>query len=97
MLSNVELLDAYSQAVIGVVDAVGPAVVGVTKVGTGMIITPDGYALTNSHVASAVKDYELTLRDGSSVKASLVRPVPHPVLEPPPVVADVPPPTPVGD
>jgi len=77
MLSNVELLDAYSQAVIGVVDAVGPAVVGVTKVGTGMIITPDGYALTNSHVASAVKDYELTLRDGSSIKASLVGQDPH--------------------
>jgi len=77
MLSNVELLDAYSQAVIGVVDAVGPAVVGVTKVGTGMIITPDGYALTNSHVASAVKDYELTLRDGSSIKASLIGQDPH--------------------
>src|SRR5207245_673701 len=77
MLSKVELLDAYSQAVIGVVDAVGPAVVGVTKVGTGMIITPDGYALTNSHVASAVKEYELTLRDGSSIKASLVGQDPH--------------------
>ena len=77
MLSNVELLDAYSQAVIGGVDAVGPAVVGVTKVGTGMIITPDGYALTNSHVASAVKDYELTLRDGSSIKASLIGQDPH--------------------
>jgi S1-C subfamily serine protease len=77
VLSNVELLDAYSQAVISVVDTVGPAVVGVTKVGTGMIITPDGYALTNSHVASAVKDYELTLRDGSSIKASLVGQDPH--------------------
>jgi S1-C subfamily serine protease len=55
MVSDVELLDAYSQAVISVVDAVGPAVVGVSGVGTGMLITPDGYALTNSHVVSAVK------------------------------------------
>ncbi len=77
MLSDVDLLDAYSQAVISVVDAVGPAVVGVSKVGTGMIITPDGYALTNSHVASAVKAYELTLRDGSAIKADLVGQDPH--------------------
>src|SRR5438270_13385775 len=77
MVSDVELLDAYSRAVISVVDTVGPAVVGVSGVGTGMIITPDGYALTNSHVASAVKDYELTLRDGSRVEASLVAQDPH--------------------
>jgi S1-C subfamily serine protease len=42
-----------------------------------MLITPDGYALTNSHVASAVKAYELTLRDGSTLKAELVGKDPH--------------------
>ena len=42
-----------------------------------MLITPDGYALTNSHVVSAVKAYELTLRDGSSLKAELVGKDPH--------------------
>ena len=77
MISDSKLLDAYSEAVIGVVDSVGPAVVGVSGVGTGMLITPDGYALTNSHVASAVKAYELTLRDGSTVKAELVGKDPH--------------------
>src|ERR671934_2788911 len=77
MLSDTQLLDAYSQAVIGVVDSVGPAVVGVSGVGTGLLITPDGYALTNSHVASAVKAYELTLRDGTSLKAELVGKDPH--------------------
>jgi S1-C subfamily serine protease len=77
MVSDVQMLDAYSQAVIGVVDSVGPAVVGVSGVGTGMLITPDGYALTNSHVASAVKAYELTLRDGSRLKADLVGKDPH--------------------
>ena len=76
MLSDVDLLDAYSRAVISVVDTVGPAVVGVSGVGTGMLITPDGYALTNSHVAS-VKTYELTLRDGSTLKAELVGKDPH--------------------
>ena len=77
MISNTEILDAYSQAVTGVVDSVGPAVVGVSGVGTGLLITPDGYALTNSHVASAVKAYELTLRDGSTLKADLVGKDPH--------------------
>src|SRR5262245_64353885 len=50
------LLDAYSQAVVRVVKAVGPAVVGVRPArgarqrgsGSGFLITPDGYALTNS-------------------------------------------------
>jgi S1-C subfamily serine protease len=77
MLSDVELLDAYSRAVISVVDSVGPAVVGVSGAGTGMLLTPDGYALTNSHVVSAVKAYELTLRDGSTLKADLVGKDPH--------------------
>jgi S1-C subfamily serine protease len=77
MLTDAQLLDAYSQAVIGVVDSVGPAAVGVSGVGTGMLITPDGYALTNSHVASAVKAFELTLRDGTALKAELVGKDPH--------------------
>ena len=77
MISDVDLLDSYSRAVISVVESVGPAVVGVSGVGTGMLITPDGYALTNSHVVSAVKAYELTLRDGSSLKAELVGKDPH--------------------
>src|SRR5256714_11146191 len=77
MISDVDLLDSYPRAVTSVVESVGPAVVGVSGVGTGMLITPDGYALTNSHVVSAVTAYELTLRDGSSLKAELVGKDPH--------------------
>ncbi|MEO6797052.1 MAG: trypsin-like peptidase domain-containing protein [Candidatus Dormibacter sp.] len=77
MISDSQLLDAYSQAVISVVDTVGPAVVGVSGVGTGLVITPDGYALTNSHVVTAVKAYELTLRDGTSLRAELIGKDPH--------------------
>src|SRR6201996_3150490 len=60
-----ELLDAYSNAVIDVVDRVGPAVVGLTihtgeasgrprgGTGSGVVVAPDGLILTNSHVAGA--------------------------------------------
>src|SRR5262249_27116325 len=55
------LFDAYSQAVIDVVDKVGPAVVRVETppdrdkgqrggTGSGVVISPDGLVLTNSHV-----------------------------------------------
>jgi S1-C subfamily serine protease len=63
-----ELLDAYSKAVIGVVDRVGPAVVSIAAAatarrgrgsgvgsGSGVVFTPDGYVLTNAHVVHAAR------------------------------------------
>ncbi len=77
MVSDTELLDAYSRTVTEVVDQVGPAVVGVSGVGSGLILTPDGYVLTNSHVASAARRFELKLRDGQQLPAELVGTDPH--------------------
>ena len=61
--ADLALLDAYSRAVISVVDAVGPAVVSISVgnhepnqagdqigSGSGVVIAPDGYILTNDHV-----------------------------------------------
>src|SRR5215472_9385754 len=72
------LLDAYSRAVIGAVDKVGPAVlhlqVGGPKggAGSGVVFTPDAYVLTNSHVVSGARQIEATLPDGRSLAASPV-------------------------
>jgi S1-C subfamily serine protease len=70
-----ELLDAYSNAVIDVTDRVGPAVVRVETgsksvrerggLGSGIVISPDGLVLTNSHVVGASK--EIRLRDVEGV------------------------------
>jgi hypothetical protein len=57
--NDAELLDAYSQAVVGVVEQVSPAVLNVMGQanqrrdgsGSGFIISTDGMAITNSHVA----------------------------------------------
>jgi S1-C subfamily serine protease len=71
------LLDAYSSAVIGVTERVGPAVVRVetgSKVqgarergglGSGIVISPDGLVLTNSHVVGSSR--QIRLRDHEGV------------------------------
>jgi S1-C subfamily serine protease len=83
-----ELLDAYSDAVTRVVEAVGPAVVhlGVRQEmmgrggqrfeghgsGSGVLITPDGYLITNNHVVQGARQVEVTLSDGRTLSGTLV-------------------------
>jgi S1-C subfamily serine protease len=75
------LLDAYSRAVTGAVDKVGPAVLhlqvsglkdGAGGAGSGVVFTPDAYVLTNSHVVSGARKIEAALPDGRSLGATLV-------------------------
>jgi S1-C subfamily serine protease len=76
-----ELLDAYSQAVVGVVDKVSPSVVhvrvrgnrtGQLGSGSGTIIAPDGIVLTNNHVVDGVAAIELAMNDGRHVAARIL-------------------------
>jgi S1-C subfamily serine protease len=70
-----ELLDAYSQAVIRAVDEVGPAVVKIEAErggGSGVVFTPDGLVLTNSHVVHRAAQMSVTLPDGRSFRADVV-------------------------
>jgi S1-C subfamily serine protease len=74
--------DAFSETVIQVVDDIGPAVIGVRRTsrqrglydgaGSGVIISPDGYALTNNHVVRGAGSIEGILHDGSVATAEVV-------------------------
>ncbi len=82
---DVELLDAYSRAVTTVADTVGPAVVSISVgkrtgrngpeqlgAGSGVLIAPDGYVLTNSHVVEGSRRLQVTQEDGTTLDATLV-------------------------
>jgi S1-C subfamily serine protease len=81
-IDDAVLLDAYSAAVVGAVERVRPAVVHIRVErsgkgrgdgsGSGFIIAPDGYLLTNSHVAGGASALEVTLPDGRTAPAELV-------------------------
>jgi S1-C subfamily serine protease len=83
--ADLELLDAYSRAIIQVVEEVGPAVVGITigvqaprqageqaGAGSGVIIAPDGYILTNDHVVANAQRLQATLEDGRTLAAEVI-------------------------
>jgi S1-C subfamily serine protease len=80
-----ELLDAYSRAVVGVVERVGPAVVSISLgaaekgdefepvgAGSGFVIAPDGYLVTNCHVVQNAPRIDVTFMNGETMKAGLV-------------------------
>jgi len=82
------LFDAYSQAVVDVVDRVGPAVVRVETppdrgkrqrggTGSGVVISRDGLVLTNSHVVQGASAVRLTLADTRTVEARVLGDDPH--------------------
>ena len=82
--SDPALLDAYSAAVSAAVARTSPAVAHIRVeragrrggarggAGSGFIITPDGYMVTNSHVASGAGMLEVTLPDGRVLPAEMV-------------------------
>jgi len=82
---DLELFDAYSRAVIAVTDRVGPAVVRVETrhagqgngrrsggTGSGVVLSPDGLILTNSHVVEGARAIQVADAEGRSMEARLL-------------------------
>lgn len=82
-----QLLDIYSQTVSKVYGTISPSVVHIRNVknkaketkreaggesmGSGFIISSDGYIISNHHVVEAAKELYITLDDGTELKAEL--------------------------
>jgi S1-C subfamily serine protease len=85
---DLQIWDAYSQAVIGAAERVNPSVTNISVrqqsgersrgrrspagSGSGFVFTPDGFILTNSHVVHNANEVEVTLSDGRQFLAQEV-------------------------
>jgi S1-C subfamily serine protease len=84
--TDLHLLDAYSQTVSNIYNTIAPSVVHIRNIrskptdnknqsnesmGSGFIISSDGYIISNHHVAEDAKDLLVTLDDGTTLKAEL--------------------------
>src|ERR1700730_1421705 len=84
---DAQALDAYSNAVTGAAERVGPAVVRIDiereggritrsvfggGLGSGFVFASDGQILTNAHVVDHAKNIQVTLADGRTFDAGLL-------------------------
>jgi S1-C subfamily serine protease len=83
--SDYSLFDEYSRTVVSAVDRVAPAVANIEiqqrskshqrqigGSGSGFVITPDGFILTNSHVVHGATRIVVNLSDGHDYAAQLI-------------------------
>ena len=84
-VSDDQLLDTYSRTIAAVVRRIQPSVVNIRVLesergqggGSGFVIAPDGFILTNSHVIQGARKLEVTLHDARVFPARIVGADPH--------------------
>ena len=89
-INDAGLLDAYSRTVISAAGKVSPSVVNIKAYkkgqgrrqggeggGSGFIISPEGFIVTNCHVAEGSKKLKVEMQDGSLYEADVVGLDPH--------------------
>jgi S1-C subfamily serine protease len=79
LADDAPLFDAYSRAVVRAVSRVGPAVAQIAAqhgrrggTGSGVVMSPDGLVLTNSHVVHGASALLVALPDGRRFPARLI-------------------------
>src|SRR5436190_2493452 len=83
VVNDQDLLDSYSRTISGVAQEVAASVVNIRVQqatqsgpgggsGSGFVIAPDGFVLTNSHVVHGASKLEVTLADTRTTSATIV-------------------------
>jgi S1-C subfamily serine protease len=81
--ADVEVLDAYSRAVTRIVEEISTAVVSIAvrvqkgrilpaAAGSGIVVAPDGYILTNHHVVANARQIDARFTDGKVLRTKLI-------------------------
>src|SRR5215468_8027153 len=73
--ASMNLLSQLSRDLESLVAKASPAVVGIEHAqgqGSGLVLSPDGYVLTNAHVVGRARSLRVRLSEGSAVRAERV-------------------------
>ena len=71
-LTNNAIFKKVSPSVVGIVARMGDSFYGDSSQGSGIIMSEDGYIITNAHVVEGATSYEVVLTGGESHQAQLV-------------------------